>query len=64
MEPLLVLAIIFFAFVLYLFVDGVLSAKNPRDLGLVLIVFGLFFGWPFSAIGGLLVAVHYIEEKK
>jgi len=63
MEPtLIVLLFVALALFLYLFVDGILNAKNPRDLGLVLIVFGLFFGWPFSAIGGVLVAVHYLKE--
>lgn len=41
------------------------NADNMGSLGVLLIVAGLIFGWPFAAIGAVLLVahMHYKREK-
>ena len=58
MEGLLLLIL----FGLFAAVIAVMYAKTMFDLGIILVIFGMLFGWPFSAIGACLVACHFYKN--
>lgn len=50
--------------IVFLFVYEITNIRNMRDMGILLTIFGLFFGWPFVAVGAALVIAHYYRENK
>jgi len=63
MDLMLILALMLaFGVILYLICVEIQNAKDMRSLGLILIVVGLFFGWPIRALGVLLVIAHYFQQ--
>jgi hypothetical protein len=58
---LIVVAIVAFFWAM---VNAVTGARNMQELGIVLIIIGLFFGWPIMAIGAALVIAHNLNKPK
>lgn len=58
MDMLLVLLVVGLMIAIVLAVTG---AKDMQELGLVLIVLGLFLGWPVMAIGAALMIAHHYK---
>jgi hypothetical protein len=47
----------------WLLISAVFECKDMQSLGLLLVVVGLFFGWPILACGVVLVIAHHINQK-
>jgi hypothetical protein len=47
----------------FLFVNCIMTS-DMRDLGIGLIIMGLFFGWPWAAIGTILIIAYYYKERQ
>jgi len=62
-EGLLLLLFFAIVFAICAIIIGVLTAESVTQVGLILIVAGLLFGWPILAVGAVLVIVDQLNKK-
>lgn len=58
-QLLIVCIIVLFGALILWLLNSILEANSMFELGIILIIAGFLFGWPFVITGAILVIAHY-----